>query len=58
MLAAQGMIENAMPDTEVKRALISYGNHEEKLMAGKRLYNEVASLQNSQRKVYGPEAPG
>lgn len=58
MLADQGMIENAMLDTEVERTLISYGYHEKKLMAGKRLYNEVAALQNSQRKVYGPEVPG
>jgi hypothetical protein len=53
MLAARVMIEDALTDDEVGRALISYGYHEEKLMAGKRLYDEVAALQNAQKKVYG-----
>lgn len=53
MLAARVMIENALADEEVGRALISYGYHKEKLMAGKRLYDEAAALQNAQKKVYG-----
>lgn len=53
MLAARVMIENALTDDEVRRALTGYGYHEEKLMAGKRLYDEVTALHNAQKKAYG-----
>jgi anion-transporting ArsA/GET3 family ATPase len=55
LLSAQVMIENSLSDPEVKAALAVYGYTEEKLTAGKTLYNEAAALQNAQKKEYGEQ---
>jgi len=50
LLSAQVMIENSLSDPEVKAALAVYGYTEEKLTAGKTLYNEAAALQNAKKR--------
>lgn len=55
LLIAQVMIENALSDTGVKTALASFGYSEEKLKAGKKLYEEAVALQNTQKKEYGDQ---
>ncbi len=53
LLSAQTMIENAIADNGIKTILASFGYSEAKLLDGKKLYEEVETLQNKQKKEYG-----
>ena len=55
MLSSQLLIENALSDIEIKTALSSFGYDDNKLMTGKRLYEEVVNLHNKQKKEYGEQ---
>ncbi len=55
LLAAQVMTENALTDEVIKTALAGFGYSEEKLNAGKKLYEEAVALQNAQKKEYGDQ---
>ena len=55
LLAAQVMTENALADEVIKTALAGFGYSEEKLNAGKKLYEEAVALQNAQKKEYGDQ---
>jgi hypothetical protein len=47
------MIINALSDSVIKKALEGYGYAEEKLLAGKKLYDEIAVLDNLRKMKYG-----
>jgi hypothetical protein len=53
MLEAGLMIQNAFSDPVIKTAISGFGYHEEKFMAGKKLYDEAMDLQNLQKMKYG-----
>ena len=53
LLSAQVMIVNALSDPVIKKALAGYGYAEEKLLAGKMLYDEIIELDNLQKMKYG-----
>lgn len=53
LLSAQVMIINALSDSVIKKALEGYGYAEEKLLAGKKLYDEIAVLDNLRKMKYG-----
>jgi hypothetical protein len=55
LLSSRVMIENALSDPGIKMALANYGYTEEKLQAGKVLYDEASGLQSSQKKEYGEQ---
>ncbi len=55
LLSSQVMIENSLSDNGIKTALADFGYTEEKLNAGKQLYDEAAALQNAQKKEYGDQ---
>jgi hypothetical protein len=49
------MIENGSSDPVAKAALAVYGYTDEKLMAGRTLYNDAFNLQAAQKKEYGEQ---
>lgn len=53
MLSTRVMIENSLSDPMIKKALEGYGFFEEKLLAGKKLYDEIVDLGSLQKKKYG-----
>lgn len=53
LLSAQVMIINALSDSMIKKALEGYGYAEEKLLAGKKLYDEIIVLDNLRKMKYG-----
>lgn len=55
LLSAQVMIYNASTDVVIKEALAAYGYTDESLSAGKRLYEKVTALQNTQKREYGEQ---
>lgn len=55
LLSAQKMIENALADEGIKQTMAAYGYTPEILTVGKKLYENVAVLQNTGKQEYGEQ---